>query len=399
MEKGLNGVLPLGLSKYSRELMTSCAEGEGVEVPIPEDGLPALLYDDAYEGYLGYGYNVIDKRYYNSLDISLGAPILRRTPDAKIPPLKIRVDKGTYVETTNIAALYADEFSKKVSASVGLGAQSGAFKANFNMAFTNENKVSASKSFATRRHELTLRREYFDLCEITESNLKANYLSKPFSDAVNDPDVSAKKLFDLYGTHLLLDVRLGGRMELDFMHEKSSNETEQSLTTSLEVSYMAVTGNASLGYNQTARAFFESSSFHGILIGGAVSTDISTMEHAQVAYEKWSKSLDPAVTDNPSLAFIGTGSLDNPVSVLPVWSLANESKRQEALKAGFLALLADNGGYFKNLQDKVLKSYVKNLFVGHGGSPDVAKSDVYAQMSTCDQGAPQFIVQKDLSFI
>lgn len=396
MEKGLNGVLPLGISKYSHSVLTSCAEGKGVEVSSPEDGLPVRLYDDAYQGYLGYGYNVIDKRYYNSLDISMGAPILRRQLKNEKPHLKIRVDKGTYVETTNIAALYADEYSQKVSAGVGLGVQSGAFKANFDMAFTNEKKVSASKSFATRRNEITLRREYFDLSEITESDLKT-YLSDSFRIAVNEPTVSAEKLFERYGTHLLLDVRLGGRMELDFMHEKSSNETEQSLTTSLEASYMAITSNASVDYKKAARAFFDSSSFHCVLIGGAVSTDISTMEHAQVAYDKWSKSLDPAVTHDPSLAFIGTGSLNNPASVIPVWSLADAVDRQKTLKAGFMDLLATNGAYFKNLQDKVLTSYVKNLFVGHGDSPDAAKSDVYAQMSTYDQGAPQFIVQKDLN--
>lgn len=397
MEQELNGVLSLGLSRHSSEPATPCGEGEFVETPILEEALPAIPYDDNYGGYLGYGYNVITKRYYNSLDIAMSAPILSRKPAGGAPPLKIRVDTGTYIETTNIAALYANDYSKKVSAKAGLGVQAGAFKASFNMAFTNESKVSTSKSFATRQHEITLKREYFDLGEMTDFDLRAHYLSPSFHRDVNDPGLSAEDIFTRYGTHLLLDIRLGGRMELDFMHEKSGNETELSLTTSLEASYMSVTGKASAEYKQIAKAFFESSSFHCVLIGGSVSTNISTMEQAQAAYDKWSGSLDPAVTDKLSLAFIGTGSLDNPISVLPVWSLADDTNRQEKLKEGFMRLLAVNGGYFKHLQDTGPSSYLKNLFVGYGDTSDAAKSDVYAQMSTYDPKAPQFAVLKDLN--
>lgn len=312
-------------------------------------------YDHDYEGYLGYGYNVITKRYYNSLDISLGASILNREAGGK--PLKIRVDHGTYVEAVNIAALYADEYSKKVSANAGLGVQSGAFKSSFNMAFTNESKVSSSKSFATRRYELTLKREYFDLSDITVADLKANYLTPAFRKDINDSRLSAEEVFTKYGTHLFLDIRLGGRMELDFMHEKSSNETEMSLSTSLEASYMVVSGKASAEYEKLAKAFYDSSVFHCVLIGGAVSLDISTMEQAQIAYTQWIKSLDPKITKDPALTLIGTGSLDNPVSVLPVWMLADNPTRQEALKSGFSTLLQINGDYFKKFQDKVLTTY------------------------------------------
>lgn len=396
MEQIYNGMLPLGLSQRLNEPVMMLEKGEQAKPQLLAEPSPMIVYDKDYGGYLGYGYNVIAKRYYNSLDLSLGALILSREPAAKAP-LRIRVDEGTYVETTNIAALYAEEYSQKVSAKAGLGVQSGAFKASFNMAFTTENKVSSSKSFATRRHKLTLKREYFDLGEITAEDLRAAYLTPDFRKDVNNDGMSAEELFTKYGTHLLLDIRLGGRMEMDFMHEKSSNETEQSLTASLEASYMAVSGNASSEYKKTAKAFFDSSTFHCVLLGGAVSTNIATMEQAQIAYDTWIKSLDPTLTSKPSLAFIGTGSLDNPVSVLPVWMLADSPNRQAALKAGFATLLAKNGGYFKNLQDKVLPAYMKDIFVGYGDTPDAARADVYAQMAAYDPQAPEFIVFKDLN--
>lgn len=395
MEQYLNGVLPLGLSKHSSEPVMSCGEGECIETPILEKDTSGISYDGAYQGYLGYGYNVITKRYYNSLDISLGAPILSREPTGDVPHLTFRVDTRTHIETTNIAALCAAEYSKKVSTHAGLSVGIGAFKAGFNMAFTNASKVSTSKSFATRRHELTLKRECFD--KITTEKLRAHYLSDSFRCDVNDPGISAEKLFTKYGTHLLLDIRLGGRMELDFMHEQSGNETEFSLETSLEASYMAVSGDTSIEIQQSAKKFFESSSFHCVLIGGSASTDVSTFEKARDSYGKWVASLDPNESTNTSLAFIGTGSLDNPTSVLPVWTLADDQKRQDSLREGFLQLLKVNGDYFKNLQDKVITSYIKDIFVGYGDTPDAAKADVYALMSANDPNAPRYVVLKDLN--
>lgn len=389
MEQSLyNGVLPLGLAMEKTRAVSEADSADGRE---------ERYFDEQYDGYLGYGYNVITKRYYNSLDISLSAPILHpRAAGGGPQPLRIRTERSSHAETTNITGLFAVDYSKKLSAGAGLGLEAGAFKASFNTSFTQEKKVSTSKSFATRRHEITLVREYFDLSSVTAADLKRDYLSPGFRRDVNDPSILPADLFNRYGTHLLMDIRLGGRLELNFMHEKSQTETERSLEVSLEASYQCVSGHASTDQQNTAKTFSETSTFHGTLIGGAVSTDISTMEQAQAAYGKWAQSLDPAHCPHPSLAFIGTGSLSNPTSVIPVWQLADAADRQKALEKGFRTLLALNGGYFKELQEEVT-TYLKDVYIGFGDTPDASSADVCAQMAARDPSAPRFVVYKDLN--
>ena len=76
MEQIYNGMLPLGLSQRLNEPVMMLEKGEQAKPQLLAEPSPMLVYDKDYGGYLGYGYNVIAKRYYNSLDLSLGAPIL-----------------------------------------------------------------------------------------------------------------------------------------------------------------------------------------------------------------------------------------------------------------------------------------------------------------------------------
>ena len=76
MEQIYNGMLPLGLSQRLNEPVMMLEKGEQAKPQLLAEQSPTIIYDKDYGGYLGYGYNVITKRYYNSLDLSLGAPIL-----------------------------------------------------------------------------------------------------------------------------------------------------------------------------------------------------------------------------------------------------------------------------------------------------------------------------------
>ena len=390
MEQELyNGALPLGLAMEKARAVSEAQAADSRE---------ETYFDEQYQGYLGYGYNVITKRYYNSLDVSRSTPILRpRAAGGGGPqPLRIRTDRVSHAATHNIAALFAVDYGKKLSASAGLGLEVGAFKASFNTSFTQETKVSTSKSFATRWHEITLDREYFDLGGITVADLKRDHLSADFRNDVNNPAVSPEDLFNRYGTHLLMDIRLGGRLELNFMHEKSQDETEKSLEVSLEASYQCVSGHASAADQETAKEFSASSTFHCTLIGGSVSTDISSMEQAQKAYGNWAQSLDPAHCPTPSLAFIGIGSPGTSTSLIPVWQLADAAGRQRTLQTRFQELLDANGGYFRALQEEA-PTYLKDIYIGFGDTLGASSADVCAQMAAKDPAAPRFVVYKDLN--
>ena len=67
MEQIYNGMLPLGLSQRLNEPVMMLEKGEQAKPQLLAEPSPMIVYDKDYGGYLGYGYNVIAKRNYNTV--------------------------------------------------------------------------------------------------------------------------------------------------------------------------------------------------------------------------------------------------------------------------------------------------------------------------------------------
>jgi hypothetical protein len=381
---------------YLSDLMSTMDEApseESVAKPKALAGLsaisaetgPGAFSDDStvtrYAGYLGYGYNVLDKRFYNSNDISSNSPILDASKLAQDTMIyRRRVSSN---EVRQIAGSSTREYQQDLGITAGAKGSSGLFKASLDSSFNCDKQVSTSESFVKTLITIGLVKEYVDFSRISTDDL-AKYVTPTFRRDIDNRQISPEKLFAMYGTHALLNIKLGGRMELNYKVKNTRRLSQQDLKASATAAYGAVSGSASVSQSKEAKELTESSQFVAFLYGGDVSADIASLPKAQAAYSSWSKSL---MASNPALEFVDTGDsagLANPRCMLPIWFLASDPQRGREIESLCNRRLAD-------------ATYVADVFFGYGKNAAAAQLDLLAQIRNVSSDSPFVMIDHDLN--
>ena len=233
----------------------------------------------------------------------------------------------------------ATSYESHLAVTAGLSYSNLVFKANFNSSFTSANKVSSNTSFVKTLISIGKQREYISLADISLDDLK-KYTTGSFAKNINDPAFPAVQVLTTYGTHVLLDIELGGRMELNYMYNNANQISESELSTSASGAYKGVSASGSLNLSSEAKSFYSNSQFTASQLGGTATANITSLEKAQAAYGTWSQSLEDG---SSVLEFIGAGDLSNPYAMLPVWYLAESQERRAEIETAYIALLDANG--------------------------------------------------------
>jgi hypothetical protein len=346
----------------------------------------------SYNGYLGYGYDVIDKRYYNSNDVANSIPVLdtrKLAADGLIFQKNISSN-----DVDHIVGMKASDYESKLSVKAGLDYKSMCFKASFNSSFTSAKNVSSTESFVKTMITIGQSKEYINLSYVSLNDLK-KYVTDTFKNDVNNSRKNAKDILTTYGTHVLLDIKLGGRMELNYMYHNEKQCNENTLSLSASAVYKGITAKASSDFSKDAKDFYEDSQFSASQLGGTVTANITSLEKAQDAYDVWTKSL---VGSNPRLEFVDAGDLNNPYALLPIWQLAENQQRSKEIETEYYNLLNQNGQYFNNLQTEVV-FYVKDIYLGDNShdKKDAAKSDLLTKIQNGDPNLNHVILDYDLN--
>lgn len=176
--------------------------------------------DGAYEqfvninvlsSYLGYGYDVINDPYMDKDYINMSAPILDMDAIKKANLRMIKEYKAnSYSYEGSDMQEIVDKYSASFKVDVGIGkGKSKAFSGGLKTAYKGSNEVKTYLKFYKNVYQV----KTFNLY-LTDSLLDMqDYLSSEFLDDVNT--MNAKMLFNKYGTHLIREVAMGGRLELN----------------------------------------------------------------------------------------------------------------------------------------------------------------------------------------
>jgi hypothetical protein len=334
-----------------------------------------------YVGYLGYGYNVLDRRLYNSNDISSNSPILDASKLAQGGLIYRRRISSN--EVRQIAGSSTREYQQDLGVTAGAKGSAGLFKASLDSSFNCGKKVSTSESFVKTLITIGLVKEYVDFSDISTDDL-SKYVTPTFRRDIDNPQISPEKLFATYGTHVLLNMKLGGRMELSYKVKNTRRLSQQDLKASATAAYGAVSGSVSVSQSKEAKELTESSEFVASLYGGDVTVDIASLPKAQAAYSSWSKSL---MGSNPVLEFVDTGDaegLANPRCMLPIWSLASDPQRRREIEALYNQRLAD-------------VTYVADVYFGYGKNAGAAQVDLLAKIRDVSSDSPFVMIDHDLN--
>lgn len=247
--------------------------------------------------------------------------------------------RGGSYETHTSVAEDITEAANKYSVGMGIEANYGAFSAKADMKLSKEVKERSKTKIVIITKDLTT---------ATLSLKSRTYnLASEFQQALNDGNVSARELFNNYGTHITLGLKVGGRVTGIFSSKENTRESNQQLDVTAEASYGGVTGNTS--YSQSSSNSNTSIRINQswIIKGGASGAKAALESRKNPEnYEYWANSTESAP------GFFAFTELK------PIWELASDYNRQQELEQAFKLLFTKKS--LENPERFVFESAQKN---------------------------------------
>ena len=387
-------------------LMTSCQNGsESTMVGInPKQaaqadqlelaGAMGEIIKGEYGGYLGYGYNVVTSAYFNSNDVSSRAEIF--DTDLLLEDRRLRKLAISQTDTALYMGETMESYQKDVSLNLGLSFSYGLFskvKGDFSLSANMSTSGMSKSVFIKNQIKIQKERQFIKYGDLEMEELKdyvyKTVLKKLNADISNKTDEEKQKyydeeIFDRYGTHVLMDIMLGGRMDLNYVYNNTSKKSMQDIKMELDATYKTfaakVSGSISTEISTKSESFAKNSTFTASRVGGSVSPDINTYEKALDTYKDWSQSIQ----DGISLEFFDVGN-NCQDSLLPIWEFADSDEKRAEIILAYEKYVSKAGQFFADLDKSIGKEtmplYIKNIYIGSNPDAALAKSDIDTQIA------------------
>jgi len=362
-----------------------------------------------YTGFLGYGYNIVGSGYFNSGDVSAKAEWLKideMVKDGYVYTAAVSDTKSTMFSGTTLK-----EFQQSVSNTVGLEFSYGLFSkvsGDFSLSTSNTENVTEKSVFIKNQIILQRERQYINTGSLTMNSLK-KYVNEGILEKFNadTTKMSAgdrynyyKNLFVNYGTHIMIDIINGGRMDLNYVYNNKESMTLKEIEASVNLTYSYIAGSASASTDTSIKTkvtnFMSNTTFQCHRVGGTIQGDIMSYEKARESYTEWNKS----ISDKDTLALVDLG--DNAMtSLIPVWDLIDNNTAKENVKKAFSDYLTETGKLFADIDNKLHNAepeyFIKNIYIGSHGNSSRALSDLYATISKAEPNVKYKVVLEDLN--
>ncbi|MBT2559662.1 hypothetical protein J7E50_17200 [Pedobacter sp. ISL-68] len=205
----------------------------------------------------------------------------------------------------------------------------------------NQNIYSFSNKYSYARFEETYRIKIIQFTGDVSIDLLKNYLTPEFLNNVNT--TSADALIERYGTHVLTNISLGGRLVFDFNGSIVNETTTQKKTESLEgalgffVKKFGIDISSTRSNEEMTRDFNESRErtlglkfYGGTNSGRSVSFDSNGYSSESVNISGWEQSVN---TKNCALV-----AIDNAV---PIYEFITDPVKKAEVKAAVEKYIAD----------------------------------------------------------
>lgn len=316
-----------------------------------------------YEGFLGYGYNLLEAAYYNQGDIKASNPIIDMDALAAAGYVYINGNTANTINSSTFISDSTRDYSREISASANLEGKiglTGSFKASFSMDYTSE--IKTNQKLITTQSKLYTQRDF--LYGASDSVL-AGFTTQAFkTDAEN---LTPEDLLKKYGTHILKDIYLGGRFELNYIYTNTSNKSTEDIKASVSASNAWVSGDASGSSNTKRQEVEQNSKLLICAYGGSVTVDPNSIEKAQDSYAAWAKGVEDGKT-----SFIDS------TEIIPLWHIIASMDFNDAVEKA-----KEIEKYFNSKSDQIAASfkssvsvttYIASLHVGTGDSEMKAKN-------------------------
>lgn len=282
---------------------------------------------------LGYGYNVMEQ-YANSASVK-GQIFMMNDLYAK--RIATCDDSQTNYSMQTITGSTVSEISNQLAANVNVTGKYGKFKGELKSSFTMEHVKNSNYEYAITYYNIgtqtySFEDEPFDIASeymTTAAYNAINGVSKKY--ATDNPD-GLKNLIDYYGTHVVVQARLGGRIRHSMEIDISKIKTEYDLEAFASAAYDGILVDASADAEDKFKESYEKNqskiSTKVDVIGGSSLTKNNLInKFTKENVDAWMSSLNSK--DVGLIAFADNGSL------LPLYELVDTDSfpgRKEAIK-------------------------------------------------------------------
>lgn len=282
---------------------------------------------------LGYGYDVTG-RFANSESSRLQALDIEKF---------VAEDPGSYSPNSHVeeyfdyaigenASSFSDSLSQKYTATSGLR---GLFHAEVNASFASKNNFSSAYAYA--RASKIIKQRSMKLYS-TSANLRDNYLTAKFKSDV--ASLSPAELVYRYGTHILTDITLGAKFDLNYQTQTTSSSRFESAKAGLALNGMfktfGMTADISYNKNEANSNFNQTLTFNSLGgdgtkgVIGSLALDKSTIT---LSIADWQSTCNAR---NVALVKIGKDGL------VPLEDLISDPAKSNEVKAYIKQYLEDH---------------------------------------------------------
>lgn len=270
---------------------------------------------------LGAGYDVFD----NYADVERVKAVIFDTKalnEAGLIEKKI-LEKSVF-ETSSGTTIsqYSSSLQVKASLEGSYMYFSGALKTNF----SESRYKSEEYSFATVHSSINKYILRMNL-GLTGADLLP-YLTEQASNAINDPAIDPHALFNVYGTHALTGIIIGGRLDFNISARTSDLSGNKSIgvyaTASFKNSFSSATVTVETLSESEWTSYNSSKEEKLEIYGGASEYGQFIINDGQ--YERWIESIG----DNLIFADFTSSN-----ALMPIWDLVDSPERRDQLMAGY----------------------------------------------------------------
>jgi hypothetical protein len=330
---------------------------------------------DVRTSFLIYGYDVIHSSYINREDVKRNPILDADSVDAA--QLIVRDSGATSSKWTSASGESVKELLEKINVTASAEYKGVLFSGKVSQEFSTNSSSKQTYRYAKGQGFQIVRQDF--LANGTARSLQS-YLDPGFITAVNSD--SAASILNSYGTHLITSCILGGEAEFNYSYFGTELDDATKMSTALNATYAAFSGEASAGYETQKKELKDNSDFNYSSRGGN-STSFKTVEEFLAGYDSWVAS----VKTNPDLC--GVPNLTN--NLLPIWELAAliNPVKAAAIQQEFEDMISVQGSKLDGFTYQPEKSYITALDVfmyagldaaptSHNGYTNLVKSDMYS---------------------
>ncbi len=283
---------------------------------------------------LGYGYNVMEQ-YANSASVK-GQIFMMNALYAN--GIATCDDSQTNYSMQTITGSTVSEISNQLAANVNVTGKYGKFKGELKSSFTMEHVKNSNYEYAITYYNIGTQTYSF---EFGARKIASEYMTEAAYNAINglDDDYATdnpdglKNLIEDYGTHVVLEARLGGRIRHSMEINVSDIKTEYDLEAFASAAYDGILVDASADAEDKFKKSYKEnqskiSTKVDVIGGGGIPRMNLISKFTKENVDAWMSSLINS-KDVGLIAFTDNGSL------LPLYELVDTDSfpgRKEAIK-------------------------------------------------------------------